>query len=132
MILVLDTSASMGQRTDSGSTRLDVMKNAAKAVLDTLTKYDYATVIEFNSEAESHSSTLVSVTDENRCYLDNFIDDLNGFGNTNYEKAFKLAYEVMSDSIEQEMYSSCSAQIILFLTDGSNKQGRQDIQSYIK
>ena len=124
IILVLDTSGSMSTTTNNGESRLTVMKNAAKAVLDTLYKHDYATVIDFNSEAYSYSSTLVPVNEENRCYLENYIDSLSWLGNTNYELAFEKAYEIMVASQIAGDVSGCSAQIILFLTDGEITEGQ--------
>ena len=73
-MLILDTSGSMAKTTKGGSTRLSVMKQAAKAVLNTLISDDYATVLQFNAEAESYSNSLLSVTDENRFLFTLFIN----------------------------------------------------------
>ena len=132
VILILDTSGSMSIKTGNDVTRLDVMKNAAKAVLDTLYKYDYATVVDFNTEADSYSSTLLSVTDKNRCELENCIDSLVASGSTNYASAFEKAFDVMSASMIAGDTSDCSTQIILFLTDGESTAGRNDIVDYIE
>ena len=112
--------------------RLEVMQNAAKAVLDTLYKYDYATVIDFNSVADSYSSTLIPVTDENRCELENYIESFSAYGNKNYERAFKAAFDIMNASLVAGDTSNCNAQIILFLTDGEITEGRTDIVDYIE
>ena len=134
VILVLDTSGSMSAIAPdgTGTTRLHVMKNAAKSVLDTLYKYDYATVVDFNSVADSYSSTLVAITDENRCKLENYIDSFDSFGNTNYELAFEKAFDIMTESRLAGNVSGCGAQIILFLTDGEITGGRYDIVEYIE
>ena len=122
----------MSKITNDGTSRLDIMKNAAKAVLDTLYKYDYATVIDFASDADGYSSTLLPVNDENRCKLENYIDSFTAFGNTNYESAFEKAYEIMTTSMAAGDVSGCNAQIILFLTDGQITSGRHDIVDYIE
>ena len=103
-----------------------------QAVLDTLYKYDYATVIDFTSDADSYSSRLLPVNDENRCELENYIDSFTAFGGTNYESAFEKAYEIMAASMTSGHVSGCNAQIILFLTDGQITSGRDDIVDYIE
>ena len=120
--------------TESDETRLSIMKKAAIAVLDTLTVDDYANVIEFSTSAESYSTHLLSMNEENKCLLENFIDDLDAAGNTDYENAFELAFEIMSNSINDDQTTSvsgCSAQVILFFTDGEISQGRRDIVELI-
>lgn len=41
-------------------------KDAAKKVLDTLTEFDYASVIDFHSRAEAWQMTLKPMTAENK------------------------------------------------------------------
>ena len=132
MILILDTSSSMTSDTSNGATRLEIMQEAASAVLDTLTNNDYATVIQFSTDAESYSNTLLSVTDKNRCLLENYIDNLEAGGITNYEAAFELAFKLMNNSIINGDITGCSAQVILFLTDGAITEGNTKIVELIE
>lgn len=76
VVILIDTSGSM-----SNYGRMALAKDAAKQVLRTLTPYDYASVVEFNSVATEWSSTLQPMTDVNKDPTDStsiysFIDNL--------------------------------------------------------
>lgn len=45
---------------------MDMAKSAALKVLETLTQYDQATIVDFSSLSESWSSKLKPMTDENK------------------------------------------------------------------
>ena len=64
------------------------------------------------------------MNDENKCLLTDFIDSFDASGETNYENAFNLAFQIMSNSIDNHNISGCSAQVILFFTDGAIRKGR--------
>ncbi len=54
VLLVLDTSGSM-----ANSGRLNIMKDAAKRVINTLSVSDYVSVVTFNTDAQSLTSSLL-------------------------------------------------------------------------
>ena len=60
VVVVVDVSGSMS------GTRIGMAKAAAKAVLETLTEADFATVVVFSSRADAYSSTLVRATEANK------------------------------------------------------------------
>lgn len=117
IILVLDTSASM-----STADRINIMKEAAKRVINTLGISDYFSVVEFNSYANQigmrgEVGVLQRATDENKNNMLRAIDDLSPNGGTDFQKGFKMAYDIFDASENAESASGCH-QAILFLTDG--------------
>ena len=85
MILILDTSGSMSQKVkvskinDNGQEilvtveRLQVMKEAALALLKTITFVDFVQIVHYNTDATAHGSKLVRGTTSNKRKLENFI-----------------------------------------------------------
>lgn len=94
---MLDTSGSMHDED-----RITKAKNAAKKVLDTLTEFDYATLINFQSQAEALDMTLRPMTPENKKYLNSHIENLMATGGTNFEDSFDLANSIFKIQTRQE------------------------------
>ena len=114
VVLVLDTSGSMLGR------RLNLMKEAAKQVIKTLTVGDRIAIVHFSDSATiigQDDTFLLTASLENKGMLEQRIDDLVASGTTNFRDAFKAAFKVMNDSIDQEFHVDCTT-AILFLTDG--------------
>ena len=96
--------------------RIDMMKDAAIRVIQTLRFPDYILVVEFNTDATVllNSSVMVQATDE----IDFLsINQLSAGGRTDFYKGFSIAFDIINESIDQEFTSSCH-KAIMFLTDG--------------
>ena len=114
IIMILDTSGSML------GLRLDLMKDAAKQIVRTLTVGDRVAIIEFNSRAKIHSDQnkyVYTATADNKKELLSAIDGFEAVGSTNFISAFSAAFKVMQDSYAVERHVPCNT-AILFLTDG--------------
>ena len=120
VILVLDVSASM-----FNYGRLQLAKEAAITVVNTLTNADYVGVVLFGNQAKQllldtqPPGELVKATYANLTALEMELRNLviNPFGGTNFEAAFNKAFDIL-DNAEIECNSA-----ILFLTDGYPNKG---------
>ena len=115
VVMVLDTSGSMkGQR-------MDLLKQAATRVIQTLTVSDRVAIVPFSSTAGhvigDSSGRLLTATEDNKAYLVKAIDDLVADGGTNFYDAFEHAFDSLDQSVEAELNVPCNS-VILFLTDG--------------
>jgi len=114
VILILDTSGSMR------GLRLELMKQAAKQVINSLTVGDRVAVVEFGSRATLHadrSRYLYEANVVNKKILIKAIDMFYPSGLTNFLDAFQKAFRVLDNSIQEELHVPCNT-AILFLTDG--------------
>jgi len=117
VVIVLDRSNSM-----SKENRWQQAVDAAKAVLETLTEFDYTTVVAFNSLASvfDDAAQLVPVTRENLALLNAWLDDLYPLGGTSFRAGLSKAFNVIDASSTSS--SSCN-RLVLFLTDGIDGSG---------
>lgn len=121
VILVLDVSGSMGS-----NDRIELAKDAAVTVINTLTNSDFVAVITFSDMAQQllifgqQAGSLVSATSQNIEKLSSQVTNINPFGGTNFEAAFRKAFEVLASTGE---YSANCHTAILFLTDGIPTRG---------
>ena len=120
MVVVLDTSGSMD------ALRLECMQDAAKRVLDTLTFSDRVAIVSFATRIDVFARDgkyVYQATEENKAILREAIDGLEAIGSTNFLEAFEKTFEILDDSIREELVVTCGGGIngntaILFLTDG--------------
>eukprot|EP00985_Skeletonema_marinoi_P003856 scaffold1678_cov123-Skeletonema_marinoi.AAC.4 len=120
VVLVLDVSGSM-----SSHGRMDLAKEAAITVVETLTISDRVAVIAFSDYAyQVHSGTdlLVRATNENKRLLIDSIQQLTEGGATNFHAGFQQAFDALERTIKQEYTSGCNV-AILFMTDGVRTAG---------
>lgn len=121
VILVIDVSGSMRQLL-----RLDLAKEAAKTVVNTLTNFDFVGVVTFSNSATTQrvngNNIMVPATNENLLTLETVIDQLTAAGGTNFEAAFTEAFSLLARSKQDEADSGCHT-AILFLTDGNPTAG---------
>ena len=117
VILVIDVSGSMRSRG-----RLELAKDAAKTVINTLTNFDYVGVVTFSDTASTLENTLLPATSANIRSLSSDIDGITASGPTNYEAAFRKAFDLLDRSQSQELASDCQT-ALLFLTDGMPTDG---------
>ena len=108
LIVVIDVSGSMGT-----AGRIDLAREAALAVLDTLTWNDEVGFVLFNGGVRDTYS-VTACTDENRALMKTWAtDNIIQGGGTN----FILPLEEAFSMIEASSSSACT-KAILFLTDG--------------
>ncbi|XP_066284024.1 VWFA and cache domain-containing protein 1-like [Branchiostoma lanceolatum] len=118
VVIVIDVSLSMQEHN-----RLELAKQAALTVLDTLTARDWAGVVSFSDNAETPEGCLGDSLGEanpgNIAIMREFINNLRPILYTKYAKgflkAFDLFYKAKQDKAEQ-FYDSHD--VIIFLTDG--------------
>ena len=109
VVVVVDVSGSM-----TGS-RIGMARDAAKAVLDTLTEADYASIIVFSSRADAYSTTLVQATEANKALMEAFIDrEVVAGGTTDFIAALSKVKEVLGDG---STGNGCN-RVVLFMSDG--------------
>eukprot|EP01025_Chloroclados_australasicus_P066109 TRINITY_DN9044_c1_g2_i3.p1 TRINITY_DN9044_c1_g2~~TRINITY_DN9044_c1_g2_i3.p1 ORF type:complete len:811 (-),score=44.67 TRINITY_DN9044_c1_g2_i3:404-2725(-) len=126
IVIVVDISESM--RT---SQRWQVLREALKKLVDSITFTDYFNIIFFNfrvADEFKFSTGLVPGTKENRDKVKEFIDMQSPYGQTNFEEAFVNAFEAFKQGVENNQTSGCK-QVILFMTDGQDTKITQGPQS---
>ena len=124
VILVIDVSGSM-----SNFNRIDLAREAAITVINTLTNSDYVAVVLFNSDATQlllagqTRGTLLQATNENIVRLSERVATIQPSGNTNFRAAFEMAFTIIDNA--NKLTSNCQT-AILFLTDGIPTVGLTD------
>eukprot|EP00977_Amphora_coffeiformis_P015582 scaffold4562_cov178-Amphora_coffeaeformis.AAC.11 len=115
VIMVLDTSGSML------GLRMDLLKQAAKRVVDTLTVSDRIAIVPFATVAGppivDQNGNMFIATRENKELLKEAIDKLEAIGKTNIYDAFTQTFDVLEQTAQDEFTVNCNT-AILFLTDG--------------
>ena len=110
VVIVIDDSGSMND------VRVELARQAARTVLDTLTAVDYVSIVGFGSTAFKYSTSLKQATDANlqamKLWIDNSI--YASSGSTNFRDAFSAAFSIFDSSSQG---SNCN-RVILFLSDG--------------
>ena len=119
VILILDSSGSMQQPIHHS--RMQLLKTAAKALVDGLTMSDFVAVVDFDSEAKTYEGNKFwsRAASGFRDTLKDFIDSLQADGGTEYLKAFEKAFEVADTGYASNYGSGCQT-VFVFLTDGQN------------
>jgi uncharacterized protein YegL len=111
VVLILDTSGSMA------GLRIELMRQAATRVIETLTIADRIGLVHFSSEATVVTTQMVIASESNKVDLLKKIQDLEAIGKTNFHDAFLDAFEMIDQTTESELHVDCNS-AILFLTDG--------------
>eukprot|EP00522_Entomoneis_paludosa_P017429 CAMPEP_0172452664 /NCGR_PEP_ID=MMETSP1065-20121228/10246_1 /TAXON_ID=265537 /ORGANISM="Amphiprora paludosa, Strain CCMP125" /LENGTH=683 /DNA_ID=CAMNT_0013204755 /DNA_START=144 /DNA_END=2195 /DNA_ORIENTATION=+ len=119
VVLILDTSGSMAE-----GNRIDLLKQAAKRVVSTLTVSDRILIVPFSDTAYpiTDDGVIFRATASHKARLMDMIDGLSAVGGTNFYEAFRVAFDNLDKSIVQESTTSCNT-AVLFLTDGENSVG---------
>ncbi|XP_035677203.1 uncharacterized protein LOC118416225 [Branchiostoma floridae] len=118
VVIVIDVSLSM-----QDANRINLAKQAALTVLDTLTVRDWAGVVSFSDTAETPQGCLNhSLGEANpgnidimRDFINNLRPDLTTYYGHGFRKAFDILHEAKEKKPEQ-FYDSDN--VIIFLTDG--------------
>lgn len=143
VVLVVDTSGSMkdaltGAAATSGNDKMSIAKAAAINFANTLltvknpdgtiSSYtdnklavvsfaDYASVLTGTSTLVADSRALVSVSSSSgMSSIETAINSMSATGGTNYDAAFKAAYDILRDAQEQ---GGDRKQYVVFVTDGA-------------
>lgn len=124
VVLVLDVSGSMSEPNSAlnpgGQTRLAAMKEAVKALLDTLSNTDFIGIVVFSSSAAyvpASQTRLMRANAANVELLKDRVDLLVADGSTYMDLGFDLAFNMLAASATSEETSQCT-RVVLFLTDG--------------
>ncbi|XP_078678431.1 VWFA and cache domain-containing protein 1-like [Branchiostoma floridae x Branchiostoma belcheri] len=118
VVIVIDVSLSMND-----ANRLDLAKQAALTVLDTLTARDWAGVVSFSMEAQTAQGclgdSLREANQANLYIMRDFINNLHPVFQTYYAPAFRKAFDIFYEAKRNkpEQFQD-SHNVILFLTDG--------------
>mmetsp|Transcript_28666 Transcript_28666/g.52977 ORF Transcript_28666/g.52977 Transcript_28666/m.52977 type:complete len:655 (+) Transcript_28666:127-2091(+) len=119
VVLVIDVSGSME---DYG--RMDIAKEAAITIVETLTVADRVAVVAFSSRATQIGGfrSLIRANNENKKRLIKAIKNLEANGATNFYDAFNTAFNALDKTIRSESTSGCNI-AVLFMTDGRISEG---------
>nr|CAG4715156.1 unnamed protein product [Naegleria fowleri] len=123
IVFVLDVSSSM-----SMNHRIEIAVFAVENVIDGLTERDRVGIVFFSSSAffcSLHGKTLLLATPENKKLLKACLEDMMPFGETNFENAFELAFDLFEAEASNSSFNlmpTCE-KVILFLTDGEITDG---------
>jgi len=114
VVIVMDQSGSM-----TGS-RWTNAQEAAKAVLNTLSKFDYTNIVLFSDFDSTFQGTdvLHAATQGKLRDMADWIDRQSPGGGTNFRIGFQKAFQILSNSASAAS-SGCN-KAILFLTDGAD------------
>ncbi|XP_019645903.1 PREDICTED: VWFA and cache domain-containing protein 1-like [Branchiostoma belcheri] len=118
VVIVIDVSLSMDD-----ANRINLAKQAALTVLDTLTARDWVGVVSFSNDVETPAGCLRDSLGEanqgNIQIMRDFIDSLSPIFLTYYAKAFDKAFDIFVEAKRKkpEQFEDCH-NVIIFLTDG--------------
>ena len=126
VVLTIDVSWSMSEINFEGKKRIDIAKNAAKALVNALGSRSECALTTFSTTAKS--STNFS---KDRSYINNQIDGFKLFENTGFYSSFM---DISNGAIEKFKNSSNTKKVLVFLTDGLDNQGftKEQINSVIE
>ena len=123
VVIVVDSSGSM-----SSGDRIEMAKEAATKVIDTLSSNDYVNVIDFASSAKAYSSRGLVKADATVTGKDSamktWVDNIRASGSTNFRDAFNTAFDLFRAG-DASRSSGCN-KVILFLTDGKPDDWSED------
>lgn len=97
--------------------RIDLAKQAAAAVIKTLSETDFVGLVTYNMQAAKFSSVLQAYGSSVKSSLDEFLGKIVASGRTNITLGFQSVFEVLNSSKAQGVGCNCT-NIIILLTDG--------------
>eukprot|EP00904_Undaria_pinnatifida_P004930 jgi/Undpi1/1567/HiC_scaffold_11.g04957.m1 len=118
--------------------RLDLAKEAAETVINTLGADSFVNVVAFSETARAlmpDSTTLVRATSENIAELVSIVQDLEfDLANvaTNFGSAFETTFDLIDESLVTEDMSTDCQTAIVFLTDGKDTVGASTAEDTAK
>lgn len=117
VVIIIDVSKSMDPPW------INVTRDAAATIVDTLTVADTFIVIAFSTEAYSLGdyTSLIPATSDNKEKLRKAIYELEPNGITNFHAAFQTAFDALDNTIQNEDHTDGPI-AVLFMTDGKIKE----------
>ena len=116
VVLVVDTSGSMGE-----NNRLGLTKDALKALIDSLAPTDRLGLVEFDASAQiftpGTSSGFLEMTSAGKEQASAAIDGLRASGSTNFRAGLQTALEYFKRARDGGTSTYCES-VIVFITDG--------------
>jgi len=116
VVLVVDTSGSMGE-----NNRLGLTKDALKALIDSLAPTDRLGLVEFDASAQiftpGTSSGFLEMTSAGKQQASAAIDGLRASGSTNFRAGLQTALEYFKRARDGGTSTYCES-VIVFITDG--------------
>ncbi|KAG2387032.1 hypothetical protein C9374_002067 [Naegleria lovaniensis] len=114
IVFVLDVSSSM-----SMNHRIEIALFAVENVIDSLTERDRVGIVFFSSSAffcPLHGNSLLYATPDNKKLLKACMEDMMSFGETNFENAFELAFDLFELEAADTSFNSTPTceKVILF------------------
>ena len=106
--------------------RIIIAREAASAVINTLSNNDFLGVISFSSTASTvYSSTITRATIAHKAAIIEKVGELYPTGQTNFEDAIRLGFSMLNAATKDEYGAPClnGENIFLFLTDGEPTAG---------
>jgi len=119
IVLVADTSGSMQ------GDKIAQTKKALKYVVNALGATDRFGIVQFNTDADSFKSTLVTATPENKKAADEYIDDLQPRGGTNISDALNTGVSLLNSTDPRPGY-------LVLMTDGEPTVGETSVPNLLK
>eukprot|EP00947_MAST-08B_sp_MAST-8B-sp1_P000538 g538.t1 len=113
LILVMDRSGSM-----LAKGRLTEAQKAARWVINTLSYADYATIVDFSTDANT-IGPMMPMHVENRARMKKYVNTMSAFGGTRLDRGIVKALDLLKEGKASGKTTNCES-IILFLTDGKN------------
>jgi hypothetical protein len=121
MVLFMDLSQSM-----NFNGKIGFLKNLMKDLVDSLGFYDWIGVVAYGSFAFTFKEQLLRMTIENKAKIKDFIDNLEAKGLSNYEDAFRKAFNMLNNS-NRDSYSDLPCKTyFLFFSDGKPTLGESN------
>jgi len=116
VMIVVDTSGSMKK-----NNRIEKLKAAVGWVLNTLSKYDRASIVSFSSSARAYPANklMMKMDVVGRAKMKDYVQSLDALGDTNMGAGLTQAFDIIENSRKQGQTSKCQS-VMLFLTDGDN------------
>ncbi len=118
-ILVVDKSGSM-----TGN-KIEQAKDAAYFIVNNLNFGDYFNIVDFSSDVDSFSPSLVEYTVENRNNALTYVNNISAGGGTNISESLVVSINQF-DAISED-----SANIIVFFTDGQATSGQTNTSAIL-
>jgi len=119
VVLLLDVTGSMlAPAGGSSISRFDMMKAAAKKVVELLSFNDFVAVVAFNTWTTTYSSTLERATKTTKDDIISYIDGLEATGATNLITAFNRAFSFFTPS--QSPTRCLHSRAIIYYSDGTD------------
>ncbi len=119
IVLVADTSGSMQGE------KIEQTKKALKYVVNALGASDRFGIVQFNTDADSFKSTLVSASPENKQAAISYIDDLEPRGGTNISGALNTGESLLNVADTRPAY-------LVLITDGEPTVGETSLPALLK